>query len=148
MARKKHAENGKAKRYEGRLKTVCAIQGRDELRGFLRDVAPGLCSLVESALIGGESESREAAMWVAQDLQRLVEAAAAALGGSDVKLEVDDRPGMAELVDFKRLIMLDREFAMPASQPAREAIGARFAEVIRDLAADTSRHSTSAEARA
>jgi len=137
MGKKK---NGKGKRYEGRLKTVCAIHGRDELRDFLRDVAPGLCSLVESALIGGESESREAATWVAQDLRRLVEAAAAALGGSDVELEIDDRPGMAELVDFKRLILLDREFAMPESQPAREAIGARFAEIVRELAADTSRH--------
>jgi hypothetical protein len=136
-----------AKRYEGRLKTLRAIHGREELRAFLGDVAPGLCALVETALIGGESESREAASWVAQDLAHLVEAAAAALAGDDVMLEVDDRPGMVELVDFKRLIMLDREFACPAAQPVREAIGARFSEIIRELAADTSRH-TDGEARA
>src|SRR5688572_29182000 len=147
------------RKFKGKLDALPQFDGsKSELRDLLVCEGWGIASLVSAALCSDSTEERTAAQCLITDLRALLEAAAAAIDGSDVALsEYDHSLDAADRVaDLAHVLAINPpEDCLFTSEAlaARELIGQRLArEVAAIRAVDANlrveKRSQRAEARA
>jgi hypothetical protein len=127
---KKNGEAKEAKRWEGRLEVLPAITSSDDLTDHFTGALPSLCALLEAALRVEDLRTREAATWLAQDLESICSATAAMLDGREVMLseyELGALDTPDRLIDLSRLLQITEEGDTDdVLEPARHLIGCRL----------------------